>query len=157
MNEAHIPLQERVSNSELFHFMHITAPPAAQNVLGLGWDPRLDQLQVVASEKLMNEANWKFSKRNALALISSLFDPLGLLSPLSITGRIFMQSLWKTKVNWDEPPSEEYVKALTDILREFQQAGEFTFPQSNFRSIRIACIHRCLIKSLRRSSICSRY
>ena len=128
MNEAHMPLQEWVSNSKLFNFMHNTAPPA-QNVLSLEWDPRLDQLQVVASEKLMNEASWKLSKRNALALISSLFDPLGLLSPLSIRGRIFMQSLWKAKVNWDESLSEEYVKALTDILREFQQASEFTFPR----------------------------
>ena len=103
MNEAHMPLQEWISSSKLFHFMHNPSPPATQNVLGLEWDPRLDQLQIVPSEKLMNEASWRFSKRNALALISSLFDPLGLLSPLSITGRIFMQSLWKLKINWDEP------------------------------------------------------
>ena len=128
MNEVHMPLQEWVSNSKLFHFMHNTATLATQNILGLEWDPRLDQLQVVPSEKLMNEASWKFSKCNALALISSLFDPLGLLSPLSIRGRIFMQLLWKIKVNWDEPLSEEYVKTLTDILKEFQQASEFTFP-----------------------------
>ena len=95
MNEAHMPLQEWVSNSELFNFMNNTTPPATQNVLGLNWDPRLDQLQVVVSEKLMNEASWKFSKRNALALISSLFDPLELLSPLAIRGRIFLQTLWK--------------------------------------------------------------
>ena len=129
MNEAHMPLQEWVSSSKLFHFMYNTAPPATQNFLGLEWDPRLDQLQIVPSEKLMNEVSWKFSKCNALVLISSLFDPLGLLSPLSIRGRIFMQSLWKIKVNWDEPLSEEYVKALTDILREFQHASEFTFPR----------------------------
>ena len=127
MNEAHMPLQEWVSSSKLFNFMHNTTPPATQNVLGLEWDPRLDQLQVVASKKLINEASWKFSKHNALTLISSLFNPLGLLSPLSIRGRIFMQSLWKAKVKWDESFSEEYVKAVTDILREFQQASEFTF------------------------------
>ena len=57
MNEAHMPLQEWVSNSEMFNFMHNTAPPATQNILGLEWDPRLDQLQVVISEKLMNEAS----------------------------------------------------------------------------------------------------
>ena len=129
MNKARMPPQEWVSNSKLFHFMQNMAPPATQNVLGLEWDLRLVQLQVVASEKLMSEASWKFSKCTAFALISSLFDPLGLLSPLSIRGRIFMQSLWKTKANWDEPLSEEYVKALTDILREFQQASEFTFPR----------------------------
>ena len=90
MNEAHMPLQEWVSSSKLFHFMHNSSPPAAQIVLGLEWNPRLDQLQIVPRKKLMNEANWRFSKRNALVLISSLFDPLGLLSPLSIRGRIFM-------------------------------------------------------------------
>ena len=99
MNEAHVQLREWVSNSEMFNFMHNTSRPATQNVLGLEWDPRLDQLKVVVSEKLMNEASWKFSKQNALALISSLFDPLGLLSPLSIRGRIFLQILWKAKVN----------------------------------------------------------
>ena len=129
MNKAHMPLQEWVSNSKLFHFMHNSSPPATQNVLRLEWDPRLDQLQIVPSEKLMNEASWRISKRNALTLISSLFNPLGLLSPLSIRGRIFMQSLWKLKINWDEPLSEEYSKALTDILREFQHTSEFTFPR----------------------------
>ena len=127
MNEAHMPLQEWVSHSKLFYFMHNSSPPATQNVLGLEWDPRLDQLQIVPSEKLMNEASWRFSKRNALALISSLFNPLGLLSPLSIRGRIFMQSLWTLKNNWDEPLSEECSKALTGILKEFQHASEFTF------------------------------
>ena len=38
-----------------------------------------------------------------------------------------MQSLWKLKVNWDEPLSEEYIKASTDILREFPHTNEFTF------------------------------
>ena len=129
MNEAHMTLQEWVSNSEMFNFMHNTAPPATQNVLGLKWDPHLDQLKVVVSEKLMNEASWKFPKRNALALISSLFDPLGLLSPLSIRGRIFLQTLWKAKVNWDESLSEEHVNIVPEILREFQRAIEFSFPR----------------------------
>ena len=130
MNEAHMPLQEWVSSSEMFNFMHNTAPPATQNVLGLEWDRRLDQLKVVVSQKLMNEASWKFSKRNALTLISSLFDPLGLLSPLSIIrGRIFLQTLWKAKVNWDESLSEEHANILIEILREFQRASEFSFPR----------------------------
>ena len=35
MNGAHMPLQEWVSSSKLFHFMHNSSPPATQNVLGL--------------------------------------------------------------------------------------------------------------------------
>ena len=47
MNEAHMPLQEWVSSSKLFHSVHNSSPPSTQNVLGLEWDPRLDQLQIV--------------------------------------------------------------------------------------------------------------
>ena len=61
MNETHMPLQEWVSNSEMFNLPN-TAPPAIQNVLGLEWDPGLDQFKVVVSKKLMNEASWKFSE-----------------------------------------------------------------------------------------------
>ena len=129
MNETHMPLQEWVSNSKLFNFMNNTTPTATQNVLGLEWDQRLDQLQVVVSKKLMNEASWKFSKRNALALISSLFDPLGLLSPLAIRGRIFLQTLWKAKVIWDESLIEEHTNILVEILRGFRRASEFSFPR----------------------------
>ena len=129
MNEAHMPLQEWVSNSELFNFMNNATPSATQNALGLNWDPRLDQLQVVVSEKLKNKASWKFSKRNTLALISSLFDPLGLLSPLAIRGRIFLQTLWKAKVSWNESLTEEHINILVEILREFQRASEFSLPR----------------------------
>ena len=127
MDEVHMPLQEWVSNSELFNSMTNTTPPATKNVLGLNYDLRLNQLQVLVSEKLMNEASWKFSKRNALALISSLFNPLGLLSPLAIRGRIFLQTLWKAKVSWDEYLTEEQTTILVEIFREFQRASEFSF------------------------------
>ena len=49
MNEAHMPLQEWVSNSKLSHFTHNSASPATQNVLGLEWDSCLDQLQIIPS------------------------------------------------------------------------------------------------------------
>ena len=77
----------------------------------------------------MNKARWKFSKQRALSLISSLFDPLGLLSLLAIRGRIFLQTLWKAKISWDESLTEEQTTILVEILREFQRASEFSFPR----------------------------
>ena len=56
-------------------------------------------------------------KLNALTLIFSLFHPLGLLSPLAIRGRIFLQTIWKAKVFWDESLTEEHINILFEILR----------------------------------------
>ena len=69
----------------------------------------------------MDNTSWTFTKRKVLSLISSLFDSLGLLSPLSIKGRIFLQTLWKNKVGWDQSLSEEQVKVIKEILYEFQR------------------------------------
>ena len=77
----------------------------------------------------MNAASGKFAKRKVLSLISSLFDPHGWLSPLSIRGRIFLQTLWKNKVGWDQEIPEQLASEITEILSEFQQVSEFSFPR----------------------------
>ncbi|XP_059053830.1 uncharacterized protein LOC131848089 [Achroia grisella] len=48
------------------------------------------------------------TKREALGAVMSLFDPLGLLSPYTITAKIILQALWVQKVEWDDSlPAEE--------------------------------------------------
>ena len=44
-----------------------------------------------------------YTKRKVLSIISAIFDPLGLLGPVIITTKIFMQQLWKKKFDWDDP------------------------------------------------------
>jgi len=43
------------------------------------------------------------TKRSALKIMASLFDPLGILSPFTITLKLLFQSLCAGKANWDEP------------------------------------------------------
>ena len=61
--------------------------------------------------------------------MSSLFDPLGWLSPLSIRGRILLQTLWKLKVGWDQVLPEQLIKDMSEILNEFLRVSEFSFPR----------------------------
>ena len=102
MLDANMPLQEWVSNSNYFNLLYRLVIPITQNILGVSWEPRADTLHITPGDKLMNAASGKFTKQNVLSLISSLFDPHGWLSPLSIKGRIFLQTLWKNKVGWDQ-------------------------------------------------------
>jgi len=37
-----------------------------------------------------------------LRAIASIYDPLGLLSPVIIQCKMFMQQLWEIKINWDD-------------------------------------------------------
>jgi hypothetical protein len=42
------------------------------------------------------------TKHKVLATTASIFDPLELLSPAVIVYKIFMQTLWQDKLQWDE-------------------------------------------------------
>ncbi len=38
-----------------------------------------------------------------LQLIGKVYDPLGLLSPVTLPLKLFLQKLWIAKTEWDDP------------------------------------------------------
>ena len=109
MNEASMPLQEWVSNNEWFNSLYQLTVPVNQNVLGITWNPHTDNMNIVVGEKLIHEDSWRYTKRKILSLVSSIFDPLGWVSPLTVRGKLFLQTLWKVKMGWDQTLNEEQI------------------------------------------------
>ena len=56
-------------------------------------------------------------KRDVLHSVATIFDPLGLLSPISFHGKIFLQKLWVADKLWDKPLS-------MDLLTEWKQVAQ---------------------------------
>ena len=56
-----------------------------------------------------NEDNVTFTKRNVLSKINSIFDPLGLVSPLTVKAKILMRKIWmiEPKLGWDDKLPEK--------------------------------------------------
>ncbi|XP_058837137.1 uncharacterized protein LOC131693385 [Topomyia yanbarensis] len=67
--------------------------------LGLMWNPDLDVLQYI-SLPVVSEKD--VTKRQALSLVSRMFDPLGLVAPVIVVGKLLMKNIWKEEVKWDE-------------------------------------------------------
>ena len=42
------------------------------------------------------------TKRELLQVVASIFDPLGLISPFALRGKIILQDLWKQRYDWDQ-------------------------------------------------------
>ena len=42
------------------------------------------------------------TKHNILSILSRLFEPLGLLAPIVINAKFFLQNLWEIELDWDE-------------------------------------------------------
>ncbi|XP_062703572.1 uncharacterized protein LOC134286026 [Aedes albopictus] len=83
---------------------------ATERVLGIAWIPSEDVLTISVQFKddleplLSGEV--KPSKRQVLPVVMSFFDPLGLISFYTVHGRILIQDIWRSAVQWDDPITE---------------------------------------------------
>ncbi|XP_076295805.1 uncharacterized protein LOC143216540 [Lasioglossum baleicum] len=84
-------------NEELIH-PKILGDSTTMKTLGVSWDARRDTIRYSVQQTVTKEV----TKRSVLSTIARIYDPLGLLGPITIVAKIFMQRLWALKINWDE-------------------------------------------------------
>ncbi|XP_021960711.1 uncharacterized protein LOC110856534 [Folsomia candida] len=89
---------------------------ATVGTLGLTWHPATDNFQY----KVTLTPRTVHTKRSVLSDISKIFDPLGLLAPIIVTAKIFMQKIWAHELGWDD--------ALPDHLHEQWMQYSNTLP-----------------------------
>ena len=70
------------------------------NVLGLTWYAKDDQFSIPFNT-IANTLSC-LTKRVVLKQIASVYDPLGLYSPVTLKGKLFLQTLWNQKFSWDD-------------------------------------------------------
>ncbi|XP_026829832.1 uncharacterized protein LOC105285090 [Ooceraea biroi] len=78
-------------------------------ILGIGWNSSADAFEFRVSLPDIEPR----TKRLILSSIAKLFDPLGWVTPVITTAKIFMQQLWKTKLGWDESIPDPLLNAST--------------------------------------------
>ena len=68
------------------------------------WNADTDEISVLKQNKMVSNV---VTKRFILKTIASVYEPLGLLSPIMVKPKLLLQELWKRKINWDiEVPSD---------------------------------------------------
>ncbi|XP_050294296.1 uncharacterized protein LOC126734641 [Anthonomus grandis grandis] len=101
---------------------HIINDNQSCKALGIFWDSQKDQF--IYTSKLSNSMA-VVTKRSILSAISQIFDPLGLLSPIIIQGKILMQKLWLLKISWDEPLPNDFYKIWSNFSNQLSKANTF--------------------------------
>ncbi|XP_050544329.1 uncharacterized protein LOC126907248 [Daktulosphaira vitifoliae] len=94
--------------------------------LGVNWVPVTDSLHYKVTE-------WKPAKtvkrRVVTSDIAKLFDPLGLMGPIIVTAKIFIQSLWRLNTGWDSPLPLEYTKQWIKYRKGLVMLNNITIPR----------------------------
>ena len=109
---------------------------ATSKALGISWSPKSDYLEYNVT---FDVCSLPLTKRNVLSNLSKVFDPLGLVSPLLITGKILMQEIWKRKLEWDEVLSDSLQRSWLEFTRSLSQTPKLRIPRYVFapKNVRI--------------------
>ncbi|XP_043485170.1 uncharacterized protein LOC122513008 [Leptopilina heterotoma] len=102
-------------------------------VLGVNWTPEIDcfffSTEFLKSTEEVTRDTKGLTKRTLLKMLMSLFDPLGLLAPLTIRGKIILQDIWREGTKWDEEVTEDTAKSWATWIEDLQQAEHLRIPR----------------------------
>ncbi|XP_055584852.1 uncharacterized protein LOC129737719 [Uranotaenia lowii] len=77
-----------------------------ERVLGIIWNPHDDMFSFSTTHRdevsKYLHGDSRPTKRIVLSCVMGFFDPLGLLSPFTVLGKMLIQDLWRTGCEWDE-------------------------------------------------------
>ena len=90
-----------------------------EKVLGLAWNLERDLIYFNFEHMARKNENIEPTKRSLLSLLSTLFDPLGLISGVIVSMKIFFQDVCKDTLGWDEVFSDDTKKRLDKWIKMF--------------------------------------
>lgn len=100
--------------------------PAYTNIWGLCWDITNDSLAIKPPVFVDYRSQ---SRRRLLSLVSSVFDPLGLLSPNTIRGTLLVREAWKANAGWDDILAPSFSAQWSQLAKEFQEMSKQENPR----------------------------
>nr|CAH7749249.1 unnamed protein product [Callosobruchus chinensis] len=86
-----------------------------RHALGLTWYPNQDMLSYAFNIEFPNK---RITKRVVLSVVASIFDPLGLMSPVIISFKILLQQLWQQNLEWDEPLPQKLLDVWNHLISD---------------------------------------
>ena len=73
-----------------------------QRSLGLNWNLQTDNFTLCVSSEMK-----PYTRRGVLSTVNSIYDPIGFVAPVSVTGKIFLRELVSGTLDWDSPLPED--------------------------------------------------
>ena len=93
------------SDEQFFAKQQLNVKPTESKMLGLKWDKHQDTLAVMIPTEQA-----KPTKRGILGKLASIYDPLGLIAPLTLTGKQIYRDVCEAKKPWDALLNNEHLK-----------------------------------------------
>ena len=90
--------------------------PESHRILGVQWEVDRDLLSFNIREIHQFSDTIQPTKRNVVSMSSRFYDPMGIMSPVTVQFKIFFQHLCKVKIEWDEVLTGDLLKMWKKTL-----------------------------------------
>ena len=95
-----------------------------ERTLGVQWNIKSDMFEFTPHVKEKPS-----TKRGILSTVSSLYDPLGLVSPVTLTAKLILQQLCRQRIPWDEKIDEEIAQRWQEWLQTLPAIASISIPR----------------------------
>ena len=146
--EVYKSLEKDVTFAEPFSEMEVTT------VLGPQWDLKNDNLYVCRG--VSNPLPGNITQRKILFVVSSVFDPLGFVSPFTIRGRLILKELWQLVGQaWDKPTPAKIKCLFEDWKSDLALVSTFKIQRSILNESFVDCSHELHVSVDASQSACA--
>jgi hypothetical protein len=101
-----------------------------EKLLGYQYLPREDKLTVVVDNNLACSVT--DTKRFVLSRIAKVFDPLGLVGPITVRCKILLRELWKAKIDWDDEVPDHLKASWSKLSSDLAELNKWKFQRKAF-------------------------
>ena len=86
------------------------------------WDTNKDTLEYDLM-RMPKGKDRKTTKRNIVSILATLFDPQGIISPVSVKDKVLFQDLCAKKLGWEKPLPEDKISIWKKMVTWFGKGG----------------------------------
>ncbi|XP_048484474.1 uncharacterized protein LOC125490156 isoform X2 [Plutella xylostella] len=104
--------------------------------LGIKYNVKKDTFNIGCSQ---NEVLTEYTKRQILSFLSSVFDPLGIIGPIIVLAKIFMQQTWMLRTAWDQAVPYDLNKKFKEFVENLLGMSDIVIPR-NIRTYELQLI-----------------
>ncbi|GFW72711.1 uncharacterized protein TNCV_3799381 [Trichonephila clavipes] len=129
----------------------------SQSVLGLKWDTDTDELYCVGPQVDM-ESTEVVTNRKLHLIVSSIYDPTGFTSPVTLLPKLLLQESWRNELDWDAELISELQSRYRRWVKQLDLVEKCRIPRrisgrseslNGFRKAKIAPVKRPTIPSMK--------
>ncbi len=133
-----VPQEDRAKGIKDLDLLRDKLP--IERALGIQWCIESDtfQFRIVLNERPP-------TRRGVLSTISSVYDPLGFISPFILVGKQILQQMCKDQTDWDSPLTEPLMRRWERWLNDLSYLGSLKIKRcvkpDDFGNVKVAELH----------------